>query len=93
MIGGFGVHDAAVSAFTMPRFRCSRCCEFRTHDRSGHRRGGSVPGSAATATTLAARSRSPITSWSARCLLVDAVAIAIAVAVNDHGGVVHAPTR
>jgi hypothetical protein len=30
MIRGFGVHDAAVSAFTMARFRRSRCCEFRT---------------------------------------------------------------
>jgi hypothetical protein len=31
MIRGFGVHDAAVSAFTMARFRRSRCCEFRTY--------------------------------------------------------------
>ena len=32
-IGPAAVHDAAVSVFTMPRFRCSRCRGFGVHDR------------------------------------------------------------
>jgi hypothetical protein len=31
-----GVHDAPISVFTMLRFRCSRCSDFRIHVETGN---------------------------------------------------------